>query len=161
MALLDTSITVNQACTGPVAGNRWWSVWFAGAAVPGSPNLQVEEVAKNLLGGSAYWARQQEVHDWIQAAVEGSEQEHCFIGSVHQSGPGAVCVVDLRVDVETAEDVVGDEADGEEEEDKKGLLGCPVILECVGKIRMLSEILLQLEGNLDIGDDQGEEDQPE
>ncbi len=47
------------------------------------------------------------------------------------------CLAELGEDVDGAEGVVGPKADGEQKEDKEGLLGGSLVSLCIGKVRLV------------------------
>lgn len=80
---------------------------------------------------------QQEVHDGVQAAVEGRKQQSHLVGFVGNAAPETRRVCDLGPYVEHPDQVVGHETDGEEDEDDEGLPGGSGVAGGVGQVRFL------------------------
>lgn len=134
-----------------------------GGAVPNDsdhvPHAQhVPQQVKNLF---PHRGRQQEVHDWIEAAVERRKQKSNLVGSVGNALPEARGVGYLGPYVEDPDQVVGHEADGEQEEDEEGLPGCPGVMGRVGQARFVLRSCVQFKGDLDVRHYQCDKHQPE
>ena len=118
----------------------------------------VAQQAQHLL---PHWGRQQEVHDGIQAAVEGREQQSHLVGLVSHTPPITGRVCDLSSYVEHPDHVIRDKTEREEEEDEEGLPGGSGVVGGVGQVWFVMWRPEQRAGDLPVGHDQRDEDQPE